>query len=244
MRRIAVVTCALAALVGGASADARSRPVVTGPGAKLVDCDVSGADRSATFYGRMETVPEATRMAIRFTLFERLGKGQDWEKMDVPTLRDWHRSVPGVKTFGYKQTVDHLRTGGAYKARISYRWSDATGATVQSETRETPVCRGPLPNLLVSDFVIRRGPTADTRTYRVTLENNGKAVADAINVLLTVDKAVLDATRVKALAPGDSHTVSFTGPACTHAARVRLDPDNVIGELLEADNTQVFTCSE
>lgn len=244
MRRIVVLTCALAALAGGTSAHARTQPVGVGPGAKLVDCDVSGTDRSATFYGRMETVPGASRMAIRFTLFERLGKGQGWSKVDVPTLRDWHRSLPGVKNFGYKQTVDHLRTGGAYKARISYRWTDTDGAVVQSETRETPVCRGPLPNLLVSDFVIRRGPTDDTRIYKVTLENNGKALAGGVSVLLTVDKAVLDATRVKALAPGDSRTLSFTGPACTNAARVRIDPDNVIGELLEADNTQLFSCSE
>src|SRR5215212_5077189 len=237
MRRIAVVTCLLAALVGGTSADARSRAGDATPGAKLVDCDVTGPDRSATFYGRMQNVAGASRMALRFTLLERLGKSQDWAKVDVSTLRDWHRSLPGVKAFGYKQVVEHLRAGGAYKARISYRWTDAGGSVVQSETRETPVCRGPLPNLLVSDFVIGRGPTDDTRSYRVTLENNGRAVADGINVLLTVDKAVLDAVRVKALAPGHSRTVSFTGPACAHGVRVKVDPDNVIGELLEADNT-------
>lgn len=243
MRRIVVLTCALAALTGGSLAHASTRAVGTGPGAKLVECDVAGSDRSATFYGRMEGIDGASRMAIRFTLFERLGKGEAWSKVDVPTLRDWHRSVPGVTTFGYKQTVDHLRAGGAYKARISYRWTDADGTLVQSETRETPVCRGPLPNLLLTDFVIHRGPTSDTRVYRVTLENNGKAVADGINVLLTVDKAVLDAVRVKALQPGDSRTASFTGPACNHAVRVRIDPDNVIGELLEGDNTQLFPCS-
>src|SRR4051812_23606048 len=143
MRRIAVVTCLLAALAGGTSADARSRAADTPPGAKLVDCDVTGPDRSATFYGRMENVAGASRMALRFTLFERLGKGQAWSKVDLASLRDWHRSLPGVKTFGYKQVVDHLRAGGAYKARISYRWTDAGGTLVQSETRETPVCRGP-----------------------------------------------------------------------------------------------------
>lgn len=244
MRRIAIFTCALAALAGGSSADARTQPVGAGPGARLVDCDVAGSERSATFYGRMENVDGAVRMAIRFSLYERLGKEQEWSKVDVPAMRDWHRSLPGVRTFGYKQTIDHLRAGGAYKARISYRWTDAAGTLVQSETRETPVCRGPLPNLLVSDFVVRRGPTADTRVYRVTLENNGKAIADGINVVLTVDKAVLDTLRVKAVAPGESRTVSFTGPACSHAARVRIDPDNVIGELLEADNSVPLACSD
>jgi hypothetical protein len=237
MRRIAMLTCALTALSGAASAHAADSPA-----ARLVGCDVKAPGRSADFYGRMDTVPGATRLAIRFTVLERLGKEADWTKVDLPDLRDWHRSATGVKTFGYRQTLDNLRTGGAYKARILFRWTNSAGDVIASDTKETPVCRGPLPNLRVSGLVVRNGPTADTKTYRVTVQNDGKATADGIGVLLTVDSAVLDAARMKNLGAGESRTVSFTGPACNHGVRVSIDPDNVIGELLEADNSQLFAC--
>jgi hypothetical protein len=205
-------------------------------------CDLSPPARSADFYGRMDTVPGAARMAMRFTLLERLGKADAWTRVDLADLRDWRQSATGVKTFGYKQTVGNLRAGAAYKARISYRWLDAAGALVDSSSKETPPCRGPLPNLAVGDLTVRKGPTAETRTYRVSLANDGKAIADKIDVVLTVDKAVLDAVMVKSLAPGDSRTVSFTGPVCSQGVRVSIDPSNAIGELLEGDNAQSFAC--
>jgi hypothetical protein len=236
MRRIAFAISALAVLSGGALAHAAD-----GPAARLVGCDLAVPARSADFYGRMQAVPGATRMAMRFTLLERLGRGE-WAKVEVPDLREWRRSDAAVKSFGYRQTVGKLRAGGAYKARIVYRWTDPAGNLVHTETKETAACRGPLPNLLIRDLAVRAGPTADTSTYRVTVHNNGKAVADGIAIVLTVDDAVLDAARVKALDAGGSRTVSFTGPACGRGVRVGIDPDNVIGEALEGDNSQLFAC--
>src|SRR2546423_4336850 len=114
MRRIVVITAATGALCGGAAtgraADTPGTDVLV---ARMVACDMTSPDRSAVFYGRMPTVPGAARMSMRFVLLERLGRGDTWSKVDVPALRQWHRSAPGVKTFGYKQTVDNLRAGGA-----------------------------------------------------------------------------------------------------------------------------------
>jgi len=242
MRRIAVTCAALAALSGAVAAYAADTPGASVPAARLADCDTGGPDRSAVFYGRMDGLPGATRMAMRFTILEKLGRDGTWAKLDVPGLRPWHRSAPGVKTFGYKQTVDNLHSGAAYKARIQYRWSTAAGITVDSATRDTPPCRGGLPNLTIDGVGVRPGPTDDTRTYRVTVENRGRSEADGVDVVLSVDRAVLDTLTIDQLDGGDSRTLSFVGPVCARSMRVRVDPDNTVGEVEEDDNVRSFGC--
>ena len=243
MRRIVLIIAALSALLAGAAvAHATDAPSADLPLAKLASCDVSGTPRSAVFYARMGTIPGAARMQMRFTLLEKLGRGDDWSKVDVPDLRQPRRSAPGVKSFGYRQTVANLRAGGAYKARVQYRWLTPAGTALNTVSRDTPVCSGPLPNLAVGGLDMRAGPTPDTTEYRVTVVNNGKGDADSVDVALNVDHAVLDTITIDELDSGATKVVSFTGPVCGHAARVRIDPDNNVGETSEDDNAQLFGC--
>jgi CARDB protein len=243
MARIATVIAVLAALPAAAlAAPGPGTPAPPGPVAKVVACDVTSANRAATFYARMDTIGGASKMQVRFQLLERLGQGASWTKLDVPALRQWHTSQAGVKRFGWKQTVDALRIGAAYKARVQYRWLSATGSALDTQTRDTPVCRGPLPNISLGGLVVKPGPTADTSVYRVTVANTGKLDADNVDVSLNVDRAMLDRITIGHLAAGESHTVSFTGPKCRNAVRVKADPDNSIGETVENDNSQLFPC--
>ena len=244
MPRIVVILAALAAaLCGGVAARAAETPSGSGLVARVIACDVTTSDRSATFYGRMDTIPGASKLAIRFQLLERLGADDRFSKIDLAALKQWHTSQAGVKRYGWKQTVDNLHLGGAYKARVQYRWLSAAGTVLDTASRDTPVCRGPLPNLTIGDLTTKAGPTADTRTYRVDVSNRGKIDTDDVEVSLTVDKAILDTVTISQLAAGETRTVSFTGPPCRRAMRVKADPDNTIGETQENDNSQLFPCS-
>jgi len=113
---------------------------------------------------------------------------------------------------------------------------------VNSETRDTPVCRGPLPNLSVGELTVKPGPPADTRSYRVDVSNRGKIDAGQVDVSLSVDKAILDTLTVNHLVAGETRTLSFTGPPCRNAVRAKVDPGNSIGESVEDDNSQLFAC--
>jgi hypothetical protein len=244
MLRIVAINAALAGLLGGTVAARAAEAPVSGVGivAKVVSCDVTATTvRAAAFYGRMDTIPGASKLALRFVLLERLGR-DDWNKLDLPALRQWHISQAGVKRYGWKQTVDNLRVGGAYKMRIQYRWLSADGVVLDSQTRDTPVCKGPLPNIALGQVTSRQGPTADTRIYRVEVQNTGKSDADQVDVSLSVDRAVLDTVTLDHLAAGDIRTVSFNGPACHREVAVTADPANSIGERYEDDNSQVFSC--
>src|SRR3954454_1107643 len=182
MGRFAMVIAVLAAFPAAAFATSRAdTPAAPAPVARVLSCDMSSVNRAATFYARMDTIPGASKMHLRFLLLERLGRDDTWSKLDVPALRQWHTSQAGVKRFGWKQTVDALRVGGAYKARVQYRWLSAAGRAVGGETRETPMCRGPMPNIAVVDLSVKPGPTDDTRTYRVGVSNTGKTDAAGVN---------------------------------------------------------------
>jgi hypothetical protein len=245
MLRIVTIAAALTALLG-ASVAARAADPPAGaaaPVAKVLACDVgASADRAAAFYGRMDTTAGASKLALRFVLLERLGVGDTWNKLDLPALRQWHISQAGVKRYGWKQTVDHLRLGGAYKARIQYRWLSASGAVLDSETHDTPVCRGPVPNLALGQLTTKPGPTADTWTYGIEVQNTGKSDADDVDVSLNVDHAMLDTVTLDKLAAGEVRIVSFNGPACRREVSAKVDPGNSIGERFEDDNSQVFSC--
>jgi hypothetical protein len=245
MLRIVAIAAVLTGLVAGTVAARAADPPTGGaaPVAKVVACDVAAAtDRAAAFYGRMDTVPGASKLALRFVLLERLGRDNTWTKLDLPDLRQWHTSQAGVKRFGWKQTVDNLHLGGAYKVRIQYRWFSGSGVVLDSQTRETAVCKGPLPNIALGQLTTNPGPTADTRTYLIAVQNTGKSDADQVDVSMSVDGAVLDTVTLVHLAAGDVRFVSFNGPACRREVSVKVDPGNSIGERSEDDNSQVFSC--
>ena len=242
MLRVTTLICALIALALPAATPAAEAPAGDLPVARVVGCDPTGTDRAAVFYGRMQAVPGALRMAMRFTLVERLGREGEWEKVDVPALRPWRRSALGVKTFAYRQRVEDLRPGAAYRSSVQFRWYGPGGTVLKTVTRQTRACRGQLPNLQAGDLEVRSGPSPDTRVYRVTVVNAGEAVAEDIAVQLTVDRAVLDAIKLEELEAGESRVVAFTGPACDRSLRVRLDPGNTVGESLEADNVRAWDC--
>jgi hypothetical protein len=242
MLRVAATIAALVALPPAGSAartaDSPPPPAV----AKLAGCDFASSDRSATFVARMDAIPAAAKLAVRFQLFELLGRGDSWHRLDVPALRAWHMSVAGVRHYSWKQTVDNLRIGGAYKARVQYRWLAPTGGVVATDMRDTQACRGPLPNLELGGLTSDAGPTADTRTYRAAIQNTGKVAADYVDVSLSVDGTTLDTVTVSHLGVGETRFATFTGPACQSGIRVTADPDNTIGESVESDNSQLFAC--
>src|SRR5947209_3404361 len=78
-------------------------------------------DRQATFFAQMHAVTGTARMAMRFTLYERT-TGHGPQAVPNSGLQQWRRSRPGVKTFGYAQTITGLETGGVYNVTVDYRW--------------------------------------------------------------------------------------------------------------------------
>ena len=238
MRR-AVQTAAFAAAAAlGLPAVASAAPASV----KLVECSVE--EHEATFHARMQLVPGASRMALRFTLLEETsGKGA--ERVNVPRLRRWRSSRPGVKAFGYRQGFRNLPENTSHRVRVDYRRYAPDGTEVARATRRSARCRQfvELPNLFAR--ITGEQPTNVPGVVRYTalVGNSGKAVATAVAVRLTVDGNIVDTVTVASLAPGEQRVIVIRGPDCRRLVRLEADPEKAITESSEADNAYELNCA-
>jgi hypothetical protein len=180
-------------------------------------------------------------MAMRFQLQDAVGAGV--QSVDEPGLRRWRRSRPGVRAFGYTQKVAGLQAGGSYLVTVHYRWLGARGRVLREDTRKSGECRqrGDLPNLAVRGIKARRG-NLGTAIYSIDVANSGRAEARDVGTELFVDGAAPDDQTIASLAPGETRTLRFTGPACRHRVRAVVDSRDTIHETTDDDNVIVARC--
>ena len=238
---IALAPAATAALLVTPATAAVAAPATS---VKVRSCQVGAAakQRHATFYARMRAVSGSNRLMMRFTMVDRGADGTSL--VAAPQLARWRRSRPGVKTFGYAQTVTGLQTGGAYAAIVDYRWVGANGRTIKTARRTSGECRqdGKLPNLAVTRVASRLGDVPGTLVYSVDVTNRGAAEAHAVMVDLFVDDAGADAARVDSIKPGATVTVRVSGPVCGDRLKAVVDRVDAIHETTEDDNVLRSRC--
>src|SRR5256885_12550947 len=114
MRRIAVIPAALALLAGtvsGASASSSTpTPVAQAVVAACHPSDNVG-ERFATFVGQMQAVKGTQRMAMHFSLLERL-ELPSFQAVSPSALRPWRRSKRGGSSVIYSHRGPSLRDVG------------------------------------------------------------------------------------------------------------------------------------
>jgi hypothetical protein len=237
MRR-ALITAALATAALPAAAGAAPVPASV----KLAECSIE--NHSAAFYARMQQLPGASRMAMRFTLLEETG-ADTVKRVKVPGLRRWRFSKPGVKAFAYRQGFRNLPENASHLVRVDFRWYDATGNEVERARRRSPRCRQfiELPNLVARITAILPTQVPGVVRYEATVRNSGKAAATGVPVRLTVDGKVVDTVTLASLAPGEVRSVAIRGPQCHRLVRLEADPEKVIAESSDEDNIFELNCA-
>jgi CARDB len=241
MCRLAVISCVALTAVGTGTASAASPAIV-----KLAQCRVStkAHGRSATFVGRMRSVPNTNRMAMRFTLLERLGRGAAGP-LEVPGLAAWRISRHGVRRFRYRQQVRGLLKGGTYRALVEFRWQDAAGHRIKAKARRSAPCRQPgrPPNLQIASVEVVPGTVPSVAAYQVVVANTGGSAQRGVRLSLAVDGELLGPVEIASLRPGERRRVEVLGPVCRREVEAAVDPDQDIRESNEADNVRVQACS-
>ena len=250
MRRIATVFAALAltgAFATGALADPPA-PATMGmaPGAVIVAACHPSDDvttRFATFVGEMRALPGTTRMAMRFTLLQRLGT-PDFTAVGLPELRPWRRSKKGASRL-------HLHAARHRAARRRHLPHARADALVRDRPQADEGAHDALgrlqaaraaPNLRISSISTRRDRPAARTSYMVTVQNDGAGDAGPVVVGLRVDGGTLSTARVPTLAAGQAASVRLTGPACTATLRAIADPGNAIRETARRTTRLVEAC--
>jgi hypothetical protein len=182
-------------------------------------------------------------MWLRFRLLEKRDTG--FHPLKAPGLGRWRKSRPGVGGFAYKQAVKGLEAGSLYRAQVDFRWYDDKGGLLLTARRRSPACRqfDVLPNLAATPVATKALRQSGVVRYRILVTNEGIATATDVPVRLTVDGDVVDTVTVPELAPAQRVTVGIQGPKCTQSVKAEADPDGVIVESSESDNSHEVSCS-
>ena len=208
---------------------------------KLAECSREG--RLAAFHGRMSGIDQSRRMWMRFTVLEKRADG--YEAVDAPGLERWRRSKSGVGAFGFRQTVRNLQQGASYRMEVDFRWYDAEHELIAKTQRRSAPCRQfvELPNLTAELAGTKETKAMGVVRYRVRVANESETSASGVAVRLSVDGGVVDTVTVAHLRAGESRLVAFRGPPCTESVTATADPDGVLLESSEDDNSQSLPCA-
>jgi hypothetical protein len=167
----AAVTASAAATGGDASTPTSTSPALVT--ATLEQCLTASdqTQRSATFYGQIETIPGAARMAIQIDVQEHAPGDSAFHTLAAPGLDVWQHSETGVKIYKDVRQVTDLSAPALYRALVQFRWLDEKGHVIKSTTRRTETCRQPSPHSAAGT------PTTTTGTNATT----GTSTADGAN---------------------------------------------------------------
>ena len=240
MRRRFLIAPLLAAALAAAATSASAGDVPAS--VKVKSCSIP--DASALFIARMRQIDGSQRMWLRFKMLEK-GTG-GFHVLKAPGLGRWRKSRPDVGGFAYRQAVRGLEAGSLYRAQVDYRWYDAKGNLLQTARKRSHPCRqfDVLPNLTATPVLAKRTAQKGVIRYRVLVTNEGIAPATGVPVRLTVDGVVVDTVTLSRLAPAQRVVIGITGPACTLSVKAAADPDGVIVESSESDNTHEVACAD
>lgn len=244
-RSILIAACGAVALASALPGSAVAATPIVGktPAIKLVSCTAD--EHGAVYQGRMATIADADRMAMRFTLLSQV-PGKAETRVRVPALSHWRRSKPGVGAFAWKQELLNLAVGATYRVQVDFRWYDAEGTVIRTLRKRSSACRqfSDLPNLRVQLVGAAPSSMDGVARYRVRVDNSGAVTALGAAVRLSVDGAVAQTQTLASLAAGESRTISMFAPVCGRWAEAAVDPDNAIVEVSESDNVQSLACQD
>lgn len=247
MTRLALILIVLAGALPAAAAAAPAVPQIS---IGLDECVATspGAGGSAIFRARMVALPSTDRMLVRFDLQVREPGAADWSPVSTEP-NGWIKSAPGVSQLIWHKRFEALGGPAVYRARVRFRWYDASGALIDDAERRTPICAqpDPRPNLELGTLTVQpagSGQPGQLR-YAIPVRNTGRGDAGAFDVAFTLvgEPKPLIAS-VSGLAAGDSQSIAVVAPRCQpgEQLRVEVDPGNRVDEAGERDNVLTIAC--
>jgi hypothetical protein len=195
----------------------------------------------------MQALPASDRLLMRFDLQVREPGVDDWTAVSTEP-NGWIKSAPGVSQLIWHKRFDGLTGPASYRARVRYRWYDANGDLIASDERRTPLCVQPdlRASLTLGTLtsVVAGASQPGLLRYTLPVRNVGKTDAGPFDVTFRLPGSAPQRAAVSGLPAGASQSISFLGPPCATGDQLRvvLDPDDIVDEADERDNTVAVPC--
>jgi CARDB len=233
LRSALIALLALAVLAS--AADARPRPKQR---VLVSTCDRVG--QAAVFEGRMDAIPGAVRMQMRFRLEVSTPDVPEWTRVQVPGFSTGLTSNPRRTRFVYAKRVEALPAPAAYRVQVRFRWLDADGAVLRTASVRSRSCRQPDRRADLKPVGLT--VAADLR-YDVAVRNAGRGDAVASTVTLRFPDGTTVSAAVPPMTAAGREDVFVTGPPCLpgESIAVTADSGDAVDESDE-DNLVIFPC--
>ena len=242
MRKFA---CTAGALLAGLCAAAPAVAQAVPTKAALESCHTGAGplDRYAVFAAQMGTIGGASKLQLRFDLYQHLPGVKGFAPIAAPGLGVWRSSTADI--FRYRKQVAGLQAPGAYRAIVRFRWLGPKGGVLKNARRTSGICRQPDPgvNLAVGAITARKADAGRVQ-YLVKIRNDGRADAGAFDVAFALGSAAQPDETVESLGAGATTTVTFVGPRCAAGDQitVHVDPQGRVQQTDRTDDQKVVAC--
>lgn len=197
--------------------------------------------RQVEFTARMSTFTDtpgvSQTMQIKFEVFRRLVEQRGFKKVKGTGLGTWlQASDPAATVYVRELALQGIETSARYKARVSYRWLDATGKVEWKRSRTTKPCyqRVGLPKLAVVTAKHQPLPGQPNSIYLVTVSNTGRSEALNVPVAVSADGSPFSLGLISTIAPGQTVDISVQAATCRASAAVVIDPSRTVRQRSKA----------
>jgi hypothetical protein len=195
----------------------------------------------ATFQGRVTAIKRASKAQMRFTLQARTPEEPTWRAVATPGFGTWLTAPPKAGRYVYDKTVQQLLAPAEYRAVVRFRWRDAHGRVLRTESATTKICRQPDPRPDLQIVALKTGAR-----YVAVIRNTGRGDAGPFSVAFTRNGESLGLVAIAdGLKPGAQiSAVLSTAPACTSGDLIaaQVDPLDEVDEADEDGNVLSQTC--
>ena len=228
MLRLGLIA-ALAVLLLPASAAAAGPASVT-----LTGC--TPKERTAEFEARMDQIPGAVRMKLRYSLEARKPQ-RLWRRVASPELGGWRSAATETTRFISERRVTQLVGPSYYRALVRFRWIDEDGHVVARAKARSRSCWQPdhRPNLKLRELSYE-----GDGSYVALVANTGRSPTGVFELAITGLASFVN----DELLPGEERLIEATGPDCEPGTVITAtaDPLDLIDERNERDNTVSRRC--
>lgn len=188
------------------------------------------AVREITFRTKISRLDPAVAqgLEVRLQVWRKLAEQRRFKRLKLPGLEDPASAKdPAATTYQRDVTIKNVETAAEYRAKVTFRWRDATSGEVQKKhtlwSKRCKQKRG-LPRLNVVKAQSLPVAGSDQVSHTLTVSNAGASEAQSVPVAIYVDGAAPIFQTIPSIGPRQAEDVTITVQSCRVGAYAIIDP--------------------
>ncbi|MGK2877058.1 MAG: hypothetical protein ACSLFF_00540 [Solirubrobacterales bacterium] len=189
--------------------------------------------------GRFSHTNESQNLQMRFEVLQRFNENTRFKKLKADGLGTWSSSSGTASIYQRDLSLTNIESAASYKARVSFRWTDADGTVQWRRVIVSNPCRQrfSLPKLKLTNVTAVPIVGSTDLLHTVTVVNDGGSEVANLPVGIFVDSLAPVIAPIDSIGPKQSFDVAIRVAACAISARAVIDPLRTIVRIRQRTRT-------